>query len=220
MHCHFCGCEPVRCSACGKKVEVLQMQGASNDEAPRRDSATSLLSTLKCLFCGERLVVGGRFCAYCGRKQELKDETSFAEPHNQTAMSSPDTTQDYLVVTVPSHEDLTEPVPSQEELIEQYFHAGHSYKDIVDLLSAEHDICVSLRTVKSRLSSLGLFRRKYYSRSEDIRKAVVQELQVHGQLLGYRTMWQVLKHKYGLHAKRSDVMRLLSETKGRSTPQA
>ncbi|KAG9333741.1 hypothetical protein JZ751_010292 [Albula glossodonta] len=146
MHCHFCGCEPVRCSACGKKVEVLQMQGASNDEAPRRDSATSLLSTLKCLFCGERLVIGGRFCAYCGRKQELKDETSFAEPHNQTTLSSPDTTQDYLVVTVPSHEDLTEPVPSQEELIEQYFHAGHSYKDIVDLLSAEHDICVSLRT--------------------------------------------------------------------------
>ena len=81
----------------------------------------------------------------------------------------------------------------------------------MDLLKAEHGICVSLRTVKSRLSSLVLFRRKYLQ-SVDVRRAVVQELQGPDQLFGYRTMWQVLKNKYRLNAKRSDVMRLMAET--------
>ncbi|XP_036379353.1 uncharacterized protein LOC118774233 isoform X4 [Megalops cyprinoides] len=140
-----------------------------------------------CVFCGEQLVDGGRFCACCGRNRE----TSLTEAQNENTPSST--------------------VASQENLIEQYFHAGHAYKAIVDLLKAEHGICVSLRTVKSRLSSLGLFRRKY-SQSEDVRRAVVQELQGPGQLFGYRTMWQVLKNKYRLNAKRSDVMRLLAKT--------
>lgn len=36
------------------------------------------------------------------------------------------------------------------------------------------------------------------------------ELRGPGQLFGYRTMWQVLKQKYKLNVKRSEVMRLLS----------
>lgn len=142
-----------------------------------------------CVFCGEQLVHGGRFCAHCGRNQGLEHDVSLEQAQNETASSA---------------------IASQEHLIEQYFHAGHTYKAIVDLLNAEHDICVSLRTVKSRLSSLGLFRREY-SQSEDVRRAVVRELQGPGQLFGYRTMWQVLKNKYRVNAKRSDVMRLLAE---------
>lgn len=104
----------------------------------------------------------------------------------------------------------------QERLIRQYFHAGHSYKAIVDLLKAEYDICVSLRTVQSKLSSLGLFRRKY-SPSVDVRRAILQELHGPGQLFGYRSMWQVLKNKYKINAKRSDVMQLLAEMNASGT---
>ena len=42
-----------------------------------------------CVFCGEQLVDGGRFCAYCGRNQETEHGMSLTQ-----AMSSAVASQD------------------------------------------------------------------------------------------------------------------------------
>ncbi|XP_055020900.1 uncharacterized protein LOC110160159 isoform X2 [Boleophthalmus pectinirostris] len=66
-----------------------------------------------------------------------------------------------------------------DELIQRYFTEGHSYEIIMDLLKTKH-------------------------------KAVIAEEQRGvGQLLGYRAMWQTLKQKHSIVARRDDVMCLM-----------
>ena len=48
----------------------------------------------------------------------------------------------------------------RDEAIKLYFDMGMLYKDIVQILTLEHGIIVSLRHLKRILKELGLFRRK------------------------------------------------------------
>ena len=104
-----------------------------------------------------------------------------------------------------------------EELIKDYFDAGHKYEVIVDMLSTFHSITMSVRTLKTRLRETGLYRRKNHSPLAQVRRAILTELRGPGQLFGYRTMWQVLKQKYKLRVKRGVVMRLLKQLNPQGT---
>ena len=46
------------------------------------------------------------------------------------------------------------------EHIKHYFEDGHSYAVIVDMLATNHDIKISLRSLKTHLEDAGMFRRK------------------------------------------------------------
>ncbi|TWW62510.1 hypothetical protein D4764_04G0011570 [Takifugu flavidus] len=93
----------------------------------------------------------------------------------------------------------------------KYFHEGHSYDVIVDMMSSLHGVHISLRSLKSKLNGAGLYRRKDSSSTNGIIRAIRLELRGPGQLFGYRTMWQVLKQKYNLRVKKDRVMNLLQE---------
>ncbi|TWW74011.1 hypothetical protein D4764_14G0000120, partial [Takifugu flavidus] len=79
------------------------------------------------------------------------------------------------------------------------------------MMSSLHGVHISLRSLKSKLNAAGLYRRKDYSSTNAIIRAIRLELRGPGQLFGYRTMWQVLKQKYNLRVKRDRVMNLLQE---------
>uniref|UniRef100_A0A096LQX8 Integrase core domain-containing protein n=1 Tax=Poecilia formosa TaxID=48698 RepID=A0A096LQX8_POEFO len=78
---------------------------------------------------------------------------------------------------------------------------------ILDMLRTNHDVSLSMRSLKSHLKE-GLHRRGNYSPLPEVRRAIMTELRGPGQLFGYWTMWQVLKQKHNLRVKRDVVMRL------------
>ncbi|MED6288993.1 hypothetical protein CHARACLAT_031877 [Characodon lateralis] len=134
-----------------------------------------------CPFCGTQMNRLRPFCFSCGRSLQFLSGTEQAE--------GPDMLQQCI----------------------QYFNAGHSYAVIVDMMSCLHDVHISLRSLKSKLNDAGFFRRKDFSSTNVIIRAIRLELRGPGQLFGYRTMWQVLKQKYNLRVKRDQVMNLLRE---------
>lgn len=134
-----------------------------------------------CPFCGEHMSRLTRFCFSCGHSLE------------------------FLIST-----DQTDRLDMLQQCI-RYFNEGHSYAVIVDLMSCLHGVRISLRSLKSKLNEAGFYRRKDYSPTHTIRRAIRQELRGPGQLFGYRTMWQVLKQKHKLRVKRDHVMNLLRE---------
>ncbi|KAL4009749.1 hypothetical protein ACER0C_003601 [Sarotherodon galilaeus] len=101
--------------------------------------------------------------------------------------------------------------PHVASAIREYFDSGHTYEVILDMLKTNHEISISLRTLKTHLKEAGLYRRGNYSPLPEVRRAILNELRGPGQLFGYRTMWQVLKQKHKLHVKRSVVMVLLRQ---------
>ena len=56
-----------------------------------------------------------------------------------------------------------------EEVIKDYFDAGHTYEVIVDMLSAFHSITMSVRFLKTCLREAGLYRRKNHSPFAQVR---------------------------------------------------
>ncbi|XP_054886887.1 uncharacterized protein LOC129360588 [Poeciliopsis prolifica] len=101
--------------------------------------------------------------------------------------------------------------PNLSTVIREYFESGYTYEVILDMLQTNHEVSVSLRSLKAHLKVAGLHRRGNYSPLSDVRRAIMTELRGPGQLFGYRTMWQVLKQKHNLRVKRDVVMRLLRQ---------
>lgn len=135
-----------------------------------------------CPFCGQRMSRLTRFCSLCGRSLQCLWDM----------------------------EDTTEGPDMLQQCI-HYFNEGHSYAVIVDLMSSLHGVHISLRSLKSKLNEAGFYRRKDYSSTNAIIRAIRLELRGPGQLFGYRMMWQVLRQKYNLRVKRDHVMNLLRE---------
>ncbi|XP_076602297.1 uncharacterized protein LOC143330033 [Chaetodon auriga] len=134
-----------------------------------------------CPFCGQHMSQLTRFCFSCGRSLQC------LRGMDQTGG------------------------PDMLEQCIQYFNEGHSYVVIMDMMSSLHGVHISLRSLKSKLNEAGLYRRKDYSSTNAIIRAIRLELRGPGQLFGYRMMWQVLKQKYNLRVKRDHVMNLLRE---------
>ncbi|XP_074042614.1 uncharacterized protein isoform X3 [Leptinotarsa decemlineata] len=82
-------------------------------------------------------------------------------------------------------------VDDTEHLVNKYFAYGFSQKDILAYLKFLHNKCISARTLKRILSRLKLYRRKNYSRIENVVNFLRQEITKSGQLQGY--IWMHLR---------------------------
>ncbi|XP_067037606.1 uncharacterized protein [Acropora muricata] len=95
--------------------------------------------------------------------------------------------------------------------IEKYFHLGYDYKTITDLLLVHHGITMSVRTLKRRLKSNNLGKKKINVDEDLVRNIIRSEMQGPGQLAGYRKMWHILRIKHHVHAPRRLVAQILHE---------
>ena len=82
------------------------------------------------------------------------------------------------------------------------FHLGYDYKTITNMLQVYHGITMSVRTLKRRLQSYILVKRKNSVSEALIRNVIRREMQGPGQLAGYRKMWHILRIKHHVHAPR------------------
>ena len=98
----------------------------------------------------------------------------------------------------------------EREVIEHYFHLGYKYDLITQLLKNRHGIEISIRTLKRRLNSYQLFRRKENENfdEEHVRNIISQEIQGAGSLAGYR---KILRLKHHIHVPRQLVASILKE---------
>ncbi|XP_067052296.1 uncharacterized protein [Acropora muricata] len=97
----------------------------------------------------------------------------------------------------------------RDSLVQQYFHLGLNYVEIISFLLLIHGINLSLRQLKRILRRKGLTRRQNYSDPAEVVAAVGSELQGSGSLVGYRQMHQRLRTDYGLVADRETVRTIL-----------
>ena len=76
------------------------------------------------------------------------------------------------------------------QAIKTYFTLGLTHKKILYLLAHEHNIFINERTVRRRLSKIGLFRRKCTSNmlAAALFTCILQETETCGRQLGYRFM--------------------------------
>ena len=98
---------------------------------------------------------------------------------------------------------------SHDHILNQYFRMGLSNAEIGMCLQLHHRVISSERTVKRRLSDLGLFRRKNYSDDFNIAFFIEKQLEGSGRMHGYK--WMHLKClQNGLTVTQETVRVLLS----------
>lgn len=78
-------------------------------------------------------------------------------------------------------------------------------------LLVHHGITVSVRTLKRRLKSNNLGKKKINVDEDLVRNIIRSEMQGPGQLAGYRKMWHILRIKHHVHAPRRLVAQILHE---------
>lgn len=94
------------------------------------------------------------------------------------------------------------------QMIVHYFSLGYKYKEILAALVL-CGIRISFRHLKRCIRQLGLRRRTSESDLCNIIRYMLHEMSGSGKCIGYKTMWKRLKLLYGLHVKRSTVLRLM-----------
>lgn len=87
--------------------------------------------------------------------------------------------------------DMEVDTNEMEHLITKYYSYGFQQNEILAYLKLLHKMTISIRTLKRILSKHGLYRKKYYSRIEDVVRFIQREIEKSGQLHGYR--WMHLK---------------------------
>ena len=95
------------------------------------------------------------------------------------------------------------------DLIEQYFHLGLGYSEIVQFLGLLHGCVLSIRQLKRILQRRGLGRRKNRSEIEEVYRAIRRELRGSGSTMGYRQMTRRLLHSHGVIVDKETVRELL-----------
>ena len=134
-----------------------------------------------CTQCGTLLENDTFFCSFCGKR---KDTLLNSKP----------------------------PISAtEEEIITHYFNCNYQYDHILLFLKIHHGINISIRTLKRRLQMYNLTRRSSNITNEALKIIIEMEVNGPGALRGYRTMWNQLKCKYGIHVKRDLVSEILKE---------
>ena len=100
---------------------------------------------------------------------------------------------------------------SEREIIESYFYSGFEYESILQFLSKFHAIKMSMCTLKRRLKMFGLQRNHQEVNMNEVTEIMRRELSQSGCLFGYRTMWHILRIKYGILVPRNLVQIRLKE---------
>eukprot|EP00794_Sanderia_malayensis_P002588 gene2588-2999_t len=98
----------------------------------------------------------------------------------------------------------------EEGIIKEYFYNGFQYKQILSMLSNNHDIKMSLSGLKRRIKRLGLARKKCNYDVEEIKRDIREILDGPGSSSGYRSVRHQLRMK-GKIVPRLIVERLPSE---------
>lgn len=99
-------------------------------------------------------------------------------------------------------------LPERCELIEDYFHLGLHYCEILEFLAKYHNIFLSLRQLHRILRSRGLKRANSCSPLADIVRALELEMKKTGESVGYRMMHNRLTQLHSLNVGK-EVVRLL-----------
>ena len=99
---------------------------------------------------------------------------------------------------------------AEEIAIKYYFTEGYQYSVILEMLCKYHGIQMCMRTLKSRLSILGLYRRSVDFDEGEIRARIQQELDGPGCMSGYRSVWHTLRLE-GFQVPRQTVEQYLRE---------
>ncbi len=99
---------------------------------------------------------------------------------------------------------------SEDELITYYFRQGFVYQKILLFLSTYHGIEISLRTLSTRLRSLGLRRRNVEFDVNCVSERIQEEIDGPGNSGGYRCIAHTLQME-GLHVPRETVRILVKE---------
>ena len=94
--------------------------------------------------------------------------------------------------------------------IQEYFHLGYPYLTTVDLLKKD-GMSISLRTLKRKLSKLGLSRRGQNIDEDATTALIQQEIGGAGRLAGYRSIWHALRLRHGVHVPQNLVARVVKE---------
>ena len=123
----------------------------------------------------------------------------------------------FIVMTLPSsYYTLPNYLPTlrhgnqeRNSLIEEYFHLGFNYSEMLSFLLLYHGVRLSLRQLKRILRSRGLRRRKIQSGINRVVNAIDQELQSSGSCIGYRQMHQRLLKDHGIVIDRETVRRIV-----------
>ena len=96
-------------------------------------------------------------------------------------------------------------------LVEKYFAAHYTYKEICKMLEVKHGVHISLRSLQRYLQEKNLKRKNIIeSPFEKIILAIMQEHNDCGLNLGYRSMWLRLRKRYDLTVKQNTVLRILN----------
>lgn len=77
-----------------------------------------------------------------------------------------------------------------DSIIKEYFTVGLSYAEILLYLATEHDFVISLKTLKRKLRSLNLFRRKNFTSLDVLIPFLCHEVEQSGMLHGYKWLHQ------------------------------
>ena len=75
-----------------------------------------------------------------------------------------------------------------EWIIADYFRKGLIYNEILDLLAVNHNLKMSLSTLKSYLNKYGLKRKYLNGNLELVRNTLKEEIKGSSNQFGYRTM--------------------------------
>ncbi|KAJ8319832.1 hypothetical protein KUTeg_001419 [Tegillarca granosa] len=77
----------------------------------------------------------------------------------------------------------------QAATISTYLSFGIPYEEILGLLAQKHDVFISMKTLKRRLASYGLYRRKNFTDIIIVAMFIQEQVQLSGCLHGYRWMY-------------------------------
>ena len=84
-------------------------------------------------------------------------------------------------------------VSQEEELIRSYFYGGFKYDEIREFLEKNHDINMSIATLKRRVKAYGLKRKNPEYDVNEVREKIRGLLDGPGCSGGYRTVWHTLE---------------------------
>ena len=94
--------------------------------------------------------------------------------------------------------------------IENSFHLGYKYEDIVNLLEIYHGVSMTVCTLKRRLQKYNL-KKNAENDEQELRSIIEKEIEGIGKLAGYRKIWHFLRIKHHVHAPRKVVAIIVQE---------
>ena len=91
----------------------------------------------------------------------------------------------------------------EKDIIWNYFQAGYHYEIIVMFLRLYHNINISKRTLKRRLSYYGFQRRGFCNVTlNELKNVIESEIQGPASMRSYRGLWHYLKANHGTIVQR------------------